>query len=135
MKKICICLALIILLLSITGCSDDTDYAVDIQKDIKSLEYSDYGTNYAIGKVISTRCTEVESDGYGRYLYECKIKYNPKLNSGATDLTKELDENVYAMFMNISSSRYARLYGSKTMEDYLKSEFCWGKPASDGYDC
>lgn len=137
MKKLLLSIITIIALVSLTGCVSEEESAImEIEKDILKLEYSgNYGTSNTIGKVQSVNCSVSENDNNGRYLLNCKVRYNPKQYSGETDLTKEYTDNIIALYAKKNSNQFVRTYGSSIQKQVLKTEFCWEKSSSDGYSC
>lgn len=137
MKKIMLCFISCLALFGLTGCDSVEDNAIyEIENDIREQNYSlGYGTTYTIGKVKSAKCSISENDQDYRILLNCTIKYNPKLNNGTTDLTKEMDDDIVAMYIQSKSSSYVRMFGSTSQIESLKSSVCWGKEVSAGYDC
>ena len=150
-KKAFICIAIGLLIGIIYGAitssggggSDSSEAVRNISSDLKSnptqlsniiFTLSDFQINGS-GKVLKTDCKIIESDGKGRYLVQCDVRYNPKDRNNNTDVTKENTVTVMAVFINNGNGTFSKKYERKAYTSSLKTSSCWGKDKSYGLKC
>ena len=62
-------------------------------------------TTYSIGKIKNCSNSKIIENNGDKYIFKVTVYYNPKLNSGSTDLSKENQGTTYVVY-NKKTEKY-----------------------------
>ena len=100
MKKKTLFISVILLIIfSTTACSSQSDYAFNIELNLKKNGESTLSTltKYTIGEIDDVYCTDVENNG-SKYIIKCDVEYYPQRYNGTTALDSKYEETIYASY-------------------------------------